>query len=148
MLGPGQLGTRAWPITAHVFPPVALGNPLAVNNDVPSTGESYEYTVENQFVEVTNKWDSKGTYFYFHPLPVGRSPVTRSMEECRSRLKSLMTISSSGSTPKVRNRVADIVLCRGSRWIFSFPPDTQTEVIARRIRQVLPDPQISLRGEN
>jgi hypothetical protein len=34
------------------------------------------YTVENQFVEVTNKWDSNGTYFYFHTIPLGVSQVT------------------------------------------------------------------------
>jgi len=75
-IGPGGLGTHAWPVEANVFPPVALGEPLAVNNDPEETGQSYEYIVENQFIEVTNKWDSETTYFYFHPLPSGVTQVS------------------------------------------------------------------------
>ncbi len=75
-IGPGGLGTHAWPVEANVFPPVALGEPLAVNNDSEETGQSYEYIVENQFIEVTNKWDSETTYFYFHPLPSGVTQVS------------------------------------------------------------------------
>ena len=75
-IGPGGLGTHAWPVEANVFPPVQLGEPLAVNNDPEETGQSYEYIVENQFIEVTNKWDSETTYFYFHPLPSGVTQVS------------------------------------------------------------------------
>jgi hypothetical protein len=70
-LGPGALGARAWPVEAHVFPAVPLGSILALNDNPGVTGQSFMYTVENQFVEVTNKWDSNGTYFYFHNIPNG-----------------------------------------------------------------------------
>ena len=55
---------------------MGLNLPLAVNNDVEVTGQSYEYTVKNQFIEVTNKWDAKGTYFYYHSLPSGVTQVS------------------------------------------------------------------------
>lgn len=75
-IGPGDLSAKAWPVEAHFFPAVGLGKPLAVNNDPANTGQSYEYTVQNQFVEVSNKWDDRNTYFYFHPLPAGILQVT------------------------------------------------------------------------
>jgi hypothetical protein len=37
---------------------------------------SWEYTVENQFIEITDKWDDNGTYFYYHLIPAGISQVT------------------------------------------------------------------------
>jgi len=75
-LGPGALDAQAWPVEAHYFPEVALGAPLAVNNNIPVTGQSYEYKVKNQFVEVTTKWDAAGDYFYYHELPTGITQVT------------------------------------------------------------------------
>jgi hypothetical protein len=75
-IGPGDLGAKAWPVEANVFPAKGLLKPLPVNDDIPVTGESYEFKVENQFVEVTTEWDSKGTYFYYHELPAGTTNVT------------------------------------------------------------------------
>lgn len=67
---------RAWPVEAHYWPAVALHEVMSVNDDPENTGQSYQYTVKNQFLEVTNQWDSAGTYFYFHVLPSGMSQLT------------------------------------------------------------------------
>ena len=75
-IGPGGLGARAWPVEAHVFPGQGINGILKVNDNPGVTGQSYMYTVENQFIEVTNKWDSNGTYFYVHTIPLGVSQVT------------------------------------------------------------------------
>ena len=68
-------------MTAHQFPAVGLNLPLAVNNDVGVTGQSYEYTVKNQFIEVTNKWDANGTYFYLSSVAQRRRPGQFSGQE-------------------------------------------------------------------
>jgi hypothetical protein len=73
-IGPGDLGARAWPVQANFYPGAGVGNFIRVNHEEMKT--SWEYTVENQFVEVTDKWDANGTYFYYHSLPAGITQVT------------------------------------------------------------------------
>jgi hypothetical protein len=63
-------------VEAHFFPGQGINGILRVNHDPAHSGQSYEYTVENQFIEVTNKWDANGTYFYYHTLPLGITQVT------------------------------------------------------------------------
>lgn len=75
-IGPGKLDARAWPVEAHYFPEVDLLEPLRVNYNTEVLGQSWMYTVKNQFVEVTNKWDSSTTYFYYHPIPSGVTEVS------------------------------------------------------------------------
>src|SRR5436309_6193002 len=74
-IGPGALDARAWPVEAHYFPPVGLEEALPVNDNIPVTGQSYQDTVYNQFIEVTNKWTADGTWFYYYELPANISQV-------------------------------------------------------------------------
>ena len=60
---------------AHYFPAVALDDPLRVNYDTETLGQSYQYTVHNQFIEVTNTWTADGTWFYYHELPTNISQL-------------------------------------------------------------------------